>query len=334
MNIPKKEQDILPSIGYGYVLSRAIMLASELKLHKILIKPLTLQEIMDQIQCVEYPLKLLLEILFTHKIIDKKHDQYSPTPAIAMLDYISPAFNGHIAYEVLKEAMHTMKTGEPAWNKVFGKNFYDILDEQPEWSADWHEWNRKTGQAWLDSLLTEYDFEQFTTFVDIGGGEGALTCYLLSKFPNINSIILDRADCKALAEKNLKNHNLEHRCQFVTGSFFNTIPVGGDAYCLSRVLINWDDSDSVKILKTIHQVMTPTTKLLINDFLMPDENEDDYREATLNNFNLYVLMKSRRRTLKEWDNLLQNAGFTISHAIPSIGNGRYNMGLIEAMKAD
>jgi len=42
---------------------------------------------------------------------------------------------------------------------------------------------------------------------------------------------------------------VKDRCQIVEGNFFDSVPRGGALYLLSRVLLNWDDTDAIKILK-------------------------------------------------------------------------------------
>ncbi|WP_333312531.1 MULTISPECIES: methyltransferase [unclassified Microcoleus] len=42
---------------------------------------------------------------------------------------------------------------------------------------------------------------------------------------------------------------VKDRCQIVGGNFFDSVPRGGALYLLSRVLLNWDDTDAIKILK-------------------------------------------------------------------------------------
>ena len=42
---------------------------------------------------------------------------------------------------------------------------------------------------------------------------------------------------------------VKDRCPIVGGNFFDSVPHGGALYLLSRVLLNGDDTDAIKIIK-------------------------------------------------------------------------------------
>ena len=62
---------------------------------------------------------------------------------------------------------------------------------------------------------------------------------------------------------------VKDRCQIVGGNFFDSVPPGGDLYLISRVLLNWEDAEAIKILKNCYQAMTPKDKLMVVDFMFP-----------------------------------------------------------------
>jgi hypothetical protein len=62
---------------------------------------------------------------------------------------------------------------------------------------------------------------------------------------------------------------VKDRCQIVGGKFFDSVPRGGALYLLSRVLLNWDDTDAIKILKKFSQARTHKDRLMVVDFMFP-----------------------------------------------------------------
>jgi hypothetical protein len=51
----------------------------------------------------------------------------------------------------------------------------------------------------------------------------------------------------------------------VDGSFFESVPSGGDAYVLKHIAHDWDDSNVSPILRNIRAAMSINAKLLIVD---------------------------------------------------------------------
>ena len=58
------------------------------------------------------------------------------------------------------------------------------------------------------------------------------------------------------------------RCELVGGSFFDSVPAGGDAYLLKSVLHDWYDADVKRILQVCHAAMRPDAVLLVIERLL------------------------------------------------------------------
>ena len=56
---------------------------------------------------------------------------------------------------------------------------------------------------------------------------------------------------------------LTDRCQVVSGSFFDAVPRGADAYVLKEVLIDWSDERAAAILKNCRDAMPAHGQVLI-----------------------------------------------------------------------
>ncbi|HEY9676282.1 MAG TPA: methyltransferase [Waterburya sp.] len=52
-------------------------------------------------------------------------------------------------------------------------------------------------------------------------------------------------------------------CQRVAGDFFESIPAGGDAYILKRIIHDWEDERAIAILQPCDPVMTENGKVLL-----------------------------------------------------------------------
>jgi hypothetical protein len=114
-----------------------------------------------------------------------------------------------------------------------------------------------------------YDFSQFNTVIDIGGGQGLLLSTILQKNPHIHGILFDlpiaiesakqyiqTIDSKS--DNNTNGNNISSRCKLIGGNFFESIPSGADGYIFKNVILNWDDESVEKILKNCLRSMQTT----------------------------------------------------------------------------
>ena len=49
----------------------------------------------------------------------------------------------------------------------------------------------------------------------------------------------------------------------VGGSFFESVPAGGDSYLLKHIIHDWDDEKSLQILRNVRGAMNPDEKMFI-----------------------------------------------------------------------
>ena len=101
------------------------------------------------------------------------------------------------------------------------------------------------------------------TLVDVGGGSGALLTGILQAHPTVRGILYDRPHVLASARPVLEAAGVAARCTLVGGDFFTSVPTGGDANLLSRILHDWGDAPAQTLLHQCRQVMPPAGKLLI-----------------------------------------------------------------------
>jgi hypothetical protein len=57
--------------------------------------------------------------------------------------------------------------------------------------------------------------------------------------------LFDQPQVIASADEALISTELRRRCQLIAGSFFETVPAGGDVYIMKVILHDWDDRTSI-----------------------------------------------------------------------------------------
>lgn len=207
-------------------------------------------------------------------------------------------------------------------------------------------------------ISSTYNFSQFNTIADIGGGQGVLLSTILKNNPKLHGILFDLPYAIESAKKNVVDKDKDTNniissscCKLIAGDFFKSIPSGADAYIIKNVLLNWDDKSASTILKNCLQAMEETTgkynqdkdkqtmkpKLLIIDMIMPEENDSSFIGKFVDTMMLVLTQKGRIRTEKEFSKLLKSCGFDIIHIIrptpfPASSDNAFNfLSIIEVL---
>ncbi len=220
---------------------------------------------------------------------------------------------GEIHYQACGDLLHSVRTGSPAFDHVFGKSLFDHLQENAG-AADL--FNR--GMTNLSSLLAyavllAYDFSGVTSIVDVGGGEGQLLMRILELYPEMTGVVFDVAHGLGSAKRTMGN---AERCSYIAGNFFGAVPEGAEAYVLCGVVHDWSDDLAVVILSNCRKAMARNSRALIVEMIVPKTNSASF--SKLLDLNMMVMTAGRERTKSEFLALLDAADLRVTRIIPTI----------------
>jgi len=304
----------LIQIAHEFILAKTVMSSAELRLDTILRdKAISLDDISSSTGIPSNVLKLFLQVLTRHGIVDEvKPESYQSTSLTAFFDRI---LSPHIldGYKVFNGAQHTLRTNTGAWEHVFGKSFYDYLNQDSAKLQMFKQWCVQSAIDWLPPILSLCNFPLAKTLVDVGGGGGHFLASVLQKNPHMDGVLFDQPSIIAGADKSEIFKSLRNRTRFVGGDFFKAIPQGGDIYTICRTLLNWSDEKSIEIINRCHDAMSPNSKLWIIDFMVPNADHPKYPRAVINDISLFVIFNSAIRTEQEWRTLISKTLFSVSH---------------------
>lgn len=210
------------------------------------------------------------------------------------------------------ELGHTLRTGQAAFDHVFGVSAYEYFDEHPE-AAELFE-RSMVQRSWLTvtTLLPQADLGRFTRLIDLGGGRGHFVGEALKRYPDLQVTLFERPTTLAHARSVLDGYGVTDKVTLMEGDFFESVPSGYDAYVLNAILDSWCDDDALRILERVRAAMAdnPDARLLIMEKVVkPKPNEWDY--SKLIDLDLLVLFGGRERSLADWRRLIDAAGFEL-----------------------
>lgn len=211
---------------------------------------------------------------------------------------------------------HSVRTGKPAFDEVFGKDCFSWLESHPASLAVFQQTMTSLSAASGSALAEAYDFSPIRKLVDVGGGHGTLLTLLVERYPNLAAILLDRPQVIQSAREVLRTHRHGGAIEPVAGDFFENVPAGADAYLLKHIIHDWDDEHCVRILSNCRRAMAPGGRVLIVEFVLSDRPESTVTK--LIDLEMLVMMRGgRERTEQEYAALLERAGLQFSRLIPT-----------------
>jgi len=205
---------------------------------------------------------------------------------------------------VIPQMMYSIRTGQPAWSQVHPEPFWDYVARSSTVAASFDQDMLRRARVLGPELVGGYDWEGVSVLVDVGGGNGTLIARLLTSRQGLRGIVVEAAAAVERVHATLRDAGLLERCDIVAGSFFETLPAGGDVYLLSWVLHDWGDDDAVRILARCREAAGPSGRVLVV------EQPLDVVAATELDLRMLLYFGGRERTRAEYERLARLSGFT------------------------
>jgi hypothetical protein len=222
---------------------------------------------------------------------------------------------GEEHYPAWGELLHSVRTGEIAFDKAFGEPVWEYFAKHEENAKIFNDaMSGMTAQA-EQALHTAYSFEGINTIIDLGGGHGGLITSILKRNPNMRGILFDSPQVIEGAQPKIAESGVADRCEVVGGDFFQSVPAGADAIIMKWIIHDWNDEQSISIMKTCHRALPESGKLILVEAVVPPGDEMHF--AKFIDLNMLVMTGGRERTEEEFRQLYEAAGFRLTRIVPT-----------------
>jgi hypothetical protein len=308
----------LISMFLGNFITQLVYVAAKLGLPDLLSSgPMTLDRLAASSDAHPRTLHDILRALVAMEILAEHDGQYSLLPLGVMLKS-APGWRsqailiGEEYFRASADLLHSVRSGQPAFDHVFGANFYEYFQRNAEAGARFNEVMTLSALGRYADVPERFDFSRVRTIVDVGAGHGGLTSIVLTACPEMRAIVFDSAQVIEGARINLESQGIAARCSFVVGNFFESVPPGGDLYLLSSVIVNWDDDRARTILANCRSAAADL--VLIDYGILPGSN---YPPGVLiSAIAAFAIQGSRMRSESEYSDLLARSGFKLERIAP------------------
>lgn len=307
-------------LSSAYIDARALWLVAKLGIPDLLVGgPRSVGDLASQVEVSPAALQRILRVVAANGVLSEPMPgEFALTPLgetlttsseLSMRDWV--IWCGGPLFSSFRDAMHSLETGQPAFERVHGSGLYEYLRDHPDDARALGGAMVAYGREVITTLLTECDLTGVARIVDVGAGPGSLDIALLRAYPSMRATLFDLPHAIEQARAVVGRTDVADRCDFVTGNFFETpIPAGGDAYVLSAVLHNWPDDKCVEILASCRKAVGASGRLFVLDTVLPDANASHF--AKKSDLVMLVALGGHERTSAAYGELLENAGFKLT----------------------
>jgi hypothetical protein len=209
--------------------------------------------------------------------------------------------------------VHSVRTGEPAFDAVHGKRFFEYLQDDESAASSFNAAMTSYSAQEISAVTAAYDFARFRSIADIGGGHGRLLGALLRASPGARGVLFDLPAVCAGAQSTLELAGVADRTKIVSGDFFVEVPRGAQLYVMKSIIHDWDDESARRILANCRAAMGPDSRLLLIERVIGEPNDTD--EAKLFDISMLAMLGGRERTANEYRALLKSAELRMTRTL-------------------
>ena len=316
-------QAVLIRMTHGYCEAKALQVAAELGIADLIAENSETADQLSQIVGVHsdslYRLLRALASLGIFKEISDSHFENTPLSEAIRADVpgsvrdlviMRPLDGFLLAWNKL---MDVVRTGKPSFKDVNGCEQWEYFRRHPDMGERFNKGIVTRTSQVTSVLLKSYDFSQFKTLIDIGGGLGTVLASILNKFPHLHGCLYEQSSVIEGAKSFLEAQGVISRCNLISGNFFESVPRDFDAYLIKSIMHDWDDEKALAILKNCRASISKNGKLLIIDAVIGKDNAPN--PAKWNDLMMMVVYGSRERTEQEFQNLLRASDFELKKVI-------------------
>lgn len=211
-------------------------------------------------------------------------------------------------------------TGKDAPSQLYGGTVFDYFVRHPQEGENFHRAMSSFSGGSADAVLQVADFSRFQRMADCGGGHGLLLSRILTGFPNLRGVLYDLPEVVAGATASGYTATVSNRLDVESGSFFERVPEGCDAYIMKHILHDWSDESCRQILSLMREQLAkfaPETGRVFICEMIVNESPEPSPAKMLDIEMLVQTPGGRERTEGDFARLFASAGLRLVGVTPT-----------------
>jgi acetylserotonin N-methyltransferase len=282
-------------------------------------RPATAAELAEELHLASEPLERLLDTCTALGLLRKAGAVFANQPVAStylcresehsLTGYI--AYSDGILYRLWSHLDDAVREGSARWKQEFGSQgaIFDHFFRTPEAKQEFLKGMHGLGLLSSAKIVSAFDMAGFRRLVDLGGATGHLALAACERYPQLRAVVFDLGQVINTARQYCSASNsASERIDFVAGDFFQDELPNGDIFALGRILHDWPEEKIQPLLSKIYQRLPAGGAILIAEKIL-DEDKTGPASALLQSLNMLVCTEGKERTLSEYRELLEGAGF-------------------------
>ncbi len=282
-------------------------------------EPTSAEAIAAVLQLPRGPLEILLDACVGLKLLRRKGTLYANEPIAsaylcrsserALVGYI--LYSNDVLFPLWNHLEDAVREGTPRWEQEFGIEgaIFDHFFRTPEARMTFLRGMHGFGLLSSPKVVAAFDLSDFRRMLDLGGATGHLAIAACEAYPELHAIVFDLPAVIETARAYVSNSGpVSQRISVAAGNFFVDVLPEADLIAMGRILHDWADTKIRQLLAKIFDRLPPGGALLIAEKLV-SEDKTGPSSALLQSLNMLVCTEGRERTLSEYRQLLEEAGF-------------------------
>ncbi|HSU31556.1 MAG TPA: methyltransferase [Bryobacteraceae bacterium] len=235
--------------------------------------------------------------------------QLLKTDAPGSLRYSAIQFGDQWSTRPWEHFTETVRTGENGVRKAYGKDIFELFVDLPEQAEVFNRSMTNISAAMVEPIASAYDFSSIDRLADVGGGHGMLLASILTRHPHMQGVLYDLPEVVASAGAKPHLAGCEARVRIESGSFFEHVPSGCDAYIMKFILHDWSDDHCRQILSATRKEFPTNGRILVCEQIVADGPG----LAKLVDIEMLAMtVGGKERTLAEFSDLFSSAGLRLT----------------------
>jgi orsellinic acid C2-O-methyltransferase len=319
---PGTALDLMALIGDG-ALSKVACVAAELRIPDLLASgPKHADALAHASESHAPSLHRLLRALVSLDLCAEREDgSFALTPMGSLLRTdVADSLRSRTLYLGLYQGvawahlLRSVKTGESARKLANGAGYSGHLERDPDAAGIFNGAMMELTRLVATRVVQSYDFAGARRIVDVGGGYGTMLAAVLEAYPSLHGVLFDRPHAIDGARAHLASAGVADRCELIAGDFFDSVPGDTGVYLLKAVIHDWNDEQSIAILRNCRGAMAGDARLLIVERILPARFEACPLHRAIARVDLVMLVErgGRERTEAEFRTLLDASGFDLA----------------------
>jgi acetylserotonin O-methyltransferase len=219
-------------------------------------------------------------------------------------------YSDDVLFRLWSHLEDAIREGTPRWTQTFGKpgGIFDHFFRTEEAKETFIRGMHGLGLLSSPKVVDAFDLSRFRRMVDLGGASGHLAIAACECYPDLRSVVFDLPQVIGTAQEQADRSSVASRIGVMAGDFFQDELPAADLFAMSRILHDWPEEKIRLLLAKIHRRLPEGGGILIAEKLLREDLAGPI-SAQLQSLNMLVCTEGKERTLGEYRQLLENAGF-------------------------